>query len=278
MGCFGLSAVLTLGIYANPAYADDVFDLNGQSWKSIQSYEDTLKSDKPSAEPSSSASPVTNPPQMQPAASMPPSQEEPAPKMSPATPSSTASIAPPQRPISLPVLPVFNRQYDVQVQSTADEPSSTAAAAHIVNMDTTPEFHLKDQNWQNATDVATQKPNEEDSDEQKKPLHIRYSSLPNAQIKPVPFIPKGLTHGHPPKAPDTASTQLAETPKKPDLAACAAVDAYKKKQLQALQSDRKTLEALQSAIAQLGLQKQLSFMTDTQGSLNLQQLPTNKPE
>ena len=36
-----------------------------------------------------------------------------------------------------------------------------------------------------------------------------------------------------------------------------ALDAYKKRQLAAIESDRQTLSALQGAIAQLGLQKQL---------------------
>ena len=55
-----------------------------------------------------------------------------------------------------------------------------------------------------------------------------------------------------------------------DAAACAALDAYKKRQLEAIESDRQTLTALQNAIAQLGLQKQLDFLPGVSGSLNAQ--------
>jgi hypothetical protein len=52
-----------------------------------------------------------------------------------------------------------------------------------------------------------------------------------------------------------------------EAAACAAIDAYKKQQLQAIQSDRQTLKALQDAIKQLGLQKELNFMAGAQGGV-----------
>jgi hypothetical protein len=55
-----------------------------------------------------------------------------------------------------------------------------------------------------------------------------------------------------------------------DAAACAALDAYKKRQLAAIESDRQTLSALQNAIAQLGLNKQLDFMIGAGGSLGKQ--------
>ena len=59
------------------------------------------------------------------------------------------------------------------------------------------------------------------------------------------------------------------TPKPPaTAAACDALTAHKKRQLAAIESDRKTLAALQAAIAELGLGAKLDFMTDANSTLN----------
>jgi hypothetical protein len=75
-----------------------------------------------------------------------------------------------------------------------------------------------------------------------------------------------------PPAVKPATKQATAQPAAPkmsaaDAAACAALDAYKKRQLAAIESDRKTLSALQDAIAKLGLNKQLDFMTGANGSV-----------
>jgi hypothetical protein len=93
------------------------------------------------------------------------------------------------------------------------------------------------------------------------------SFLPNAAISPVPSKKREPTHG---RAMAKAATPPPPTEDESDKAARAAIEAYKKQQMQALESDRRTLEALQSAIAKLGLQKQLNFMSGTTGSLDIQ--------
>jgi hypothetical protein len=151
----------------------------------------------------------------------------------------------------------------------ADENQGTRA--QIVNLDSKPALHLEEQNWQDAAEAARQAATADaraNGDDQHIPLDIRMSFLPNAKITPVPSPEYKSTHGRGPLA---AAPQAAEPqPKAPaaDLAACAAVDAYKKQQLEAIQSDRQTLAALQDAIAQLGLKEQLSFLAGAQGSVN----------
>ena len=87
----------------------------------------------------------------------------------------------------------------------------------------------------------------------------------------------GRLHWKPPAAKIELAQKKPESPAPPpvpamsksDDAVCAAIDAYKKRQLAAIESDRKTLAALQSAISQLGLNKQLDFMVDATGNLNI---------
>jgi hypothetical protein len=89
----------------------------------------------------------------------------------------------------------------------------------------------------------------------------------------VPSYQAAQNHGRPvPGAPTPPVQKTAVAAKKSpaDLAACAAIDAYKKRQLDAIEGDRRTLDALQTAIKQLGLEKQLSFMTGAQGSVGSQ--------
>jgi hypothetical protein len=98
------------------------------------------------------------------------------------------------------------------------------------------------------------------------------SFLPNRQIAPIPEperksyqerIAPLLAHAAPAPIDDAREPKKSAT----DLASCAAVDAFKKKQMEDIQSDRRTLAALQAAISQLGLNKELSFMTGATGSL-----------
>ncbi len=95
-----------------------------------------------------------------------------------------------------------------------------------------------------------------------------WSFLPSIKITPIPE-PERARHIQTPASAAAAPAADKNKALPADLAACVAVlDSYKKKQLAALQSDRQTLTALQEAIAQLGLQKQLNFMTNGNSSLN----------
>jgi hypothetical protein len=176
------------------------------------------------------------------------------------TSGNTPLIAAPTRPLMLPVMPGMKKGLNVQVGTTIDDKANSAAK--VVNLDTAPTLHLQSQNWQSAQEVAQSKSASMGED---KPLNVRMSFLPDSKITPVPS-----NHDKKPLTPAAASALTNNNKALPaDLAACVAVlDSYKKKQLAALQSDRQTLTALQDAIAQLGLQKQLNFMTQGNSSLN----------
>jgi len=188
------------------------------------------------------------------------------------TASAAPAIAAPTRPIDIPVMPGMNKGYSISVQSTAD--NDRLPVAQISNMDApdkAPDIHLKEQNWQKAAEVARIPASTDgDDDDEKKPIDIRLSFLPNSSIVPAPSDTKPQTHGRRQPGVPKVADSTPEAPKKSpqELAACAAMDAYKKHQLQAIQSDRQTLKDLQAAIAQLGLQKQLSFMSNAEGSLS----------
>jgi hypothetical protein len=191
----------------------------------------------------------------------------------------TPSIAAPTRPLVLPVMPGMNKGFNVQIESTSDEKQTPAPK--IVNMDSNPELHLQTQNWLNATEAARDAERIKAgkiTEENHPPLNVRMSFLPDRKITPIPDAERKTTHGREPA--ETAAAPRAPSLKDlkalpADLAACvAAIDSYKKKQLDAIQSDRQTLAALQEAIAQLGLQKQLGFIADSKSSLNAQDAAT----
>jgi hypothetical protein len=165
-------------------------------------------------------------------------------------------MAAPTRPIDVPTMPGVNKGYGTQADSTAD--NTTSPAQIMIRDDGTTDIHLQLQNWQDAAEIARQHADEKNgvnADSEHMPLNVRMSFLPNAKVTPAPGPERKprprLTAAPPPKpAPDEQKSP----------AECAAIDAYKKKQLEAIQSDRQTLQALQSAIIELGLQKELNFM------------------
>ena len=169
-------------------------------------------------------------------------------------------LAPPLRPVLLPVLPGVNKGFDLQVNSTIDDQK---ASAQVDSMDTTPTLRLQEHNWQSAVEVAKQHAAESaDEHSDNVPLDVRMTFLPDSRIRPEPTpqrdstrVQDALNHIAKPEQPKTAQ----------DKAQCAALDAAKKKELEAIQSDRATLTALQEAIAKLGLQKQLNFSAGVGG-------------
>ncbi len=162
-------------------------------------------------------------------------------------------VAAPTRPLAPPMLPGMNKGFEIDVGSTLDDTRAWTDAT-----DGTPELNLKEQNWQDAVDAARRQAKNGGTWADNAPLSVRMALLPAFSYTPVPPEKKKL---------QTPVPQKKESP--PDQAACDAINAYKKRQLEALQSDRQTLEALQNAIAKLGLQKELNFMPGTRGSLTL---------
>lgn len=244
----GLWPISTCAEEANP------FSIDNSRWMSFDHYKENARLGKPV--PSSTATDATN--------SATTADKDPSslPKKDAAAAASPQAAAP-TRPLNLPVMPGLNKGYNVQVDSTADD--KNRSTAQILNFDTEPKMEVPKTDWQSINEISfpQARPSVVNS-EGDLPLSfkVRMSFLPNPDIKPVFQKQKPSSHAD-------AFAALAEKKKSTEeVAACAAVSSYKKKQLQALESDRKTLAALQEAIAQLGLQKQLSFMTGSNGTVD----------
>lgn len=256
------SVLALLAVFSTPLRAEDQdpFQVEKGRWMSLDYYKQTLK-DQPPVQVEKSEPEATQ------AATMPPVQ--PVGETKPAaTASTTPMVAQPMRPIDFPIMPGMNKDHYIPVESTMKEnlddvlppirKSSKAAA-----------FELPEKRWKSASEIIGQKENAgaDPSDEDTKKVSVRMTYLPDARQIPAPG--QETVHKQNRSAAAKTIPTPVEEPKKPeaDLAACAAVDAYKKKQLEAIESDRQTLKALQSAISDLGLQKELSFMAGANSNL-----------
>lgn len=180
------------------------------------------------------------------------------------------AVAQPVRPLDLPELPGINKGFSISVKSTSDIAESQPSTASIVTKQGKTDFKLHEQDWQNAEEAARNTVASADPDDERRPINVRPSFLPNEDVTPV------TAPAHPSARSARIAHALAKEPVSPpkvaaapqaDQVVCAAIDSYKKKQVEALQSDKQTLLALQSAIADLGLQKQLNFLTGAQGAV-----------
>jgi hypothetical protein len=167
-------------------------------------------------------------------------------------------LASPERPLEPPVMPALTARFNLPVTTTDDDRKPLAHVAHI---DTNPDLQLPQQNWLDAAHAAQLHAEGKNSDDDAVPLKIRLSFLPSLKTlmpqRKLAAVPTVLTVKPKPVL-EPAS----------DTAACAAIDAYKKRELEAIQSDRHTLSALQDAIKELGLSKQLSFMAGGDSKIN----------
>lgn len=232
---FALGAAVLLFAALVPVHsarADDPFDFTSGDWMSFNRYKEDPQAWKKEQE-EKAAAPLAPPVVLAP-----------------------QPVIPPIRPVVAPVMPGLNSGFDVKVDSTADD---TTSAAHLTHLEDNPDLQLPPTSWQNAKQAAknglqTRKEGEET------PLDVRLT-----------YLPQQPAAKHPKKAKkEEAPVKAAQAPAPPaaDAVDRAAVDAYKKRQLEAIESDRQTLKALQDAIAQLGLQKELNFMTGASGSVN----------
>lgn len=171
-------------------------------------------------------------------------------------------VAPPERPLALPVMPGINKGFDIRVGTTEKTEDEIKPTARIANIDSEPDLMLPKQDWLDAEQAAKLQAQGKDYLGDTTPLHIRLSFLPSFEA-PAPKKSHGVAMA---AAKPPAPVEPAKSPA--EQAACAAIDAYKKRQLEAIQSDRETLVALQDAIAKLGLQKQLNFMTGADEKMN----------
>jgi len=267
----GLAASLGL---CSPAHADDLdpFQVDHGHWMSFERYNDNLRHNRPVGNEAISATPVIETPALAtPANNTTKSDGTDQGQAQPAADESVAAapaIAAPTRPLDLPLLPGVNKGFNVRVDSTSDV-NATTPAQIVETKDGESEMHLQEQNWQDAAEIARQHADDKNGlykDSEHAPLDVRMTFLPNPKVTPETG-PERKPRIRLVDVPSIMKHATAETQKTP--AECAAIDAYKKKQLEAIQSDRKTLQALQSAIADLGLQKQLNFMAGAQQSPTL---------
>jgi hypothetical protein len=253
------------GFLYHSAFADDPpFEMETGHWMSFDHYKDADSRGilSPAPKDHDTSAPIADTSTITPPASTTPP---------------TLAVASPTRPIDLPVMPGLNKGFTMRATSTEED---NAASASVINADASStandDIHLTDKNWQSPASTGQNKMGvSATGGEGEAPLAVRLSFLPDSKIMPTP-------------TPDHESAQQAArlayeiglrpqpqaaADKKAQPAVCAAIDAYKKQQLTAIQSDRETLKALQDAIAALGLQKQLGFMTSSESTLGGLQTP-----
>lgn len=245
ISAFFFAALLLMAGYAHADDGADPFAFDSMHWKSLDRFQEELKQAPPKVMP------VNPAPSEATAASE--AAEEPAKTAETEKP----APAPLTRPINIPLLPGINKGYDVHVTSTAETSSAPTVMPDPLSPTPVP---LNSANWQKAEEAASRAhtSTHNEGDDEAEPLNVRMSFLPDRSVVPVASAEK--------KRP----ARLAAIPEKPkaktqaEAATCAAIDADKKRQLQAIQNDQKTLQALQAAIKELGLNKDLDFLTNAQ--------------
>ena len=235
------AGMLILGFAAIPcswARADDnPFQIDASQWMSFGHYKDAARRGLPGVTP-------TPPPAAAPKKITPP--------LAPATP----VVAAPRRPIDLPVMPGLNDGFQVRVNAT-DRDLSTSNSP-ILGLNAEPDIHPSDKNWESPSAVRK---NRFDADGNASPaLNVRMTFLPNEKITPIPS-PSHMSAQRRGNEQLLKKLRERKEAKSDDAAVIAAIKAYKKQQLEAIESDRQTMKALQDAIRSLGLQKKLGFMT-----------------
>ena len=228
---------------------DEPFEFDTGRWMSSKTYEDNIRrhgfepKEEPAAEPEKKGEIV------------PPPTVVAAPKIDPAV----AAFSPP-------VLPGLNKGFYLQVSSSEDEEGKKI---HLSPSLTPGDVRLPEKKWLTPTAKDIFSKLGEDEDKETSPLKVRMTFLPAQNMIPTPSADHDSTvkKGH------ELLRKMAEENKQPEktpeeAAACAALDAYKKQQLDAIQSDRQTLTALQNAIKSLGFSKQLDFITKKDSALN----------
>lgn len=235
-------ALLGLLYALHPARADDgPFQMDNARWMSFDHYQDTTKRGL-AATPALAPAPVESPRPMPPTVS----------QTAQTAPSS--QMAKPNRSLNLPVMPADSAQFDVRVNSTADEefPAPSAAPQPAGEAPAIPSA----QGWHSPLAEATTKSDGTLS------IPVRMSFLPNETIAPqaepqhksAQSLANTIVLHRQEMAGETTRSKTDEH------AACAAIDTYRKHQLEAIQGDQRTLKALEQAISTLGLQKQLGFI------------------
>ncbi len=185
----------------------------------------------------------------------------------------TAKAAP-ERPLNLPALPTMTNDHGFFVESTEEAKAIFWSA-------------VQEHNWK-STETADQELEAEVEAAQlvnilgRDPFKVRYALLPSPSLRSTMASRIATSildrEAQVRKAEKEAAAKPVLAQKKVDPAvqketnqACEAFADYRRRQLEAMESDRKTLAALQAALADMGLSKDLSFMTKASSVLTAQQ-------
>ena len=166
-------------------------------------------------------------------------------------------VAAPSRPIDLPIMPGLNKEFSVKVDTTDDDLQTSNSP--VLGTNAPPDIHPSDKNWQTPSSTPKMHTPGDDKDPS---LGVRMTFLPNDKISPVPNPDRMSAQRRGQLALEKSLKEKKAAKAADDAAITAAINAYKKQQLDAIQSDRQTMQALQDAISSLGLQKKLGFMTN----------------
>jgi len=194
----------------------------------------------------------------------------------PVLPSDAAAVSEPASKDSVvtkieePAMPGMNRGFNIKVHSTDDE---TERESQITTAEPS-KPGPSEEKWKSLSQEKTD--NEEKSEDvegsDSPSSKVRMTFLPSRNILPAPkpehvsgqknpreFFKK-LAEEERNKKRDAQKKNARATPE--DKAASEVLEAYRKQQLEAIQSDRQTLKALQNAIRSLGLTERLDFVAE----------------
>ena len=248
-----------LNLYAFAQAADAPVDLDSAQWMSLETYE-TQKQRHP--EPKK----VEKVPE--------PEAETP--------PAPVAEEAPPARvpsdkdalvtKVEEPAMPGMNKGYTIKVHSTQDDQTFDPPASSTPSPS---EAGPMEEKWKplSLEKTEAEKKSEESESPDAPSSKVRMTFLPSKNIIPVPspdhesgakktreYFRKLAEEEKKKKEAEEQKKLVKKTPE--DKEACAALETYRKQQLEAIQSDRQTLKALQNAIRSLGFAEQLNFIAE----------------
>lgn len=171
--------------------------------------------------------------------------------------------APPERALNYPVMPSARDASALSVKSTEEEGG---------------QMFQEKKSWLGFDEAEVESEKEEQAERLRLTLDpslfkVRFATLPRPDFSSIPSArvttsqidkdKKSL------KAREPAPVTAASPEKKKEQAeACEAMSEIRKRQLEAMESDRQTLSALKNALTDLGLVDKLSFMTSSQSLLS----------
>lgn len=167
-------------------------------------------------------------------------------------------LAAPDRELNLPDVPDMKPISSLSMPSAEEEND-----AFLKNSD----------EWKDVKTFVEDSRKEARRQEGKEPgLFIRYEPLPDTRVVAAPGRPISSPEAKDKETAKTAASSGGKSVKEKKIdappEACQALADMRRRQLEAIESDRKTLSELRKALAELGLSEQLKFMPKTGESVS----------